>query len=64
MAQASDALDRDQIARPRTRISERVVHGDAGAKERCGLLGGQVVRDRGHGFGTHAIPLARSVRAV
>src|SRR5882762_6398815 len=51
MAQASDALDGNQIARPRTGISERVVHGDAGAKERGGLLGGQVVRDRGHGFG-------------
>src|SRR6266581_1451109 len=48
MAQASDALDRDQIARPRTGISERVVYGDAGAKQGGGFLGRQFVGDRSH----------------
>jgi hypothetical protein len=49
-AQTANALYRDQITSPRTGIAERIVHCNACAKERGGLVRRQVVRKRRHGF--------------
>src|SRR5215813_1062583 len=60
MTQTANALYRYQIASPRACIAERVVHRDAGAKERGRLVRRQVVRKRRHGFsrGHHVLGIA------
>jgi hypothetical protein len=39
MTQATGALDRDEIARPRARVAEGIEDSDAGAEQRRGLGG-------------------------
>src|SRR5216683_550613 len=51
MAQPSDALHRDHVAGPGAGIAEGIVYGDTGAEQRGGLVGGQLVRHRGHRLG-------------
>jgi hypothetical protein len=51
MAQAADALNGDQIAGVRARITQRIENRDAGTKQRGGLGGVKVVGDGGDGLG-------------
>jgi len=51
MAKSADALNRDQIASARTRVAKRIENRDAGAKQRRGLGGGDVIRDGGNRLG-------------
>src|SRR5260370_4789995 len=60
MAQATDALDGDEISATEAGIAEGVVSGDAGAEERRGFCGAEVVGDGGDaaGFGDHNFGVA------
>src|SRR4029453_15122066 len=46
MAETADALNRNNIASARTRIAQRVEGGDAGAEQRRGVDGIELVGDR------------------
>jgi hypothetical protein len=66
MSQTSDALDRNEIAAARSRISQRVVHRNAGTKQRRRFVGWQVIgheRDRfrihDHVLGVPAVEVNR-----
>jgi len=45
MAEASDTLNCDQLTGARARVAQRVEDGDAGAEERGGFGGGEIVGD-------------------
>jgi hypothetical protein len=51
MAKSTDALNGDQIAGARTRVAEGIEHRYAGAKQRCGFGGGEVVGNGSDRFG-------------
>src|SRR5437899_12918478 len=51
MAKPTDALHRDDVARARARIAQRVEHRNARAHERTGLFRRQFIRNRRHRFG-------------
>jgi len=51
VAEASNALHGDQIAGACSGISQGVIDGDPGAEKWSGFWGGEVVGDRGYGFG-------------
>src|SRR5205814_9642821 len=53
VAEAADALDRDRLARPRAAVAERVVGGDAGAEQRRGLGGVELLGNARGGFMRH-----------
>src|SRR5712672_354253 len=60
MSQATDALDGDEISATEAGVAQGVVGGDAGAEERGGFGGGEVVGDGGDaaGFGDHNFGIA------
>ena len=51
MAESTDALNGDQIARARARVAERIEDCDAGAKQRRGFGCGEVIGDGGDRLG-------------
>src|SRR5207302_9339175 len=51
MPSPADTLHRDDVARERARIAQRVEHRNARAHERTGLLRRQFIRNRRHRFG-------------
>src|SRR5882762_7083576 len=60
MSEAADALDGDEISAAQAGVAEGVVGGDAGAEERGGFRGAEVVGDGGDaaGFGDHNFGVA------
>src|SRR6267142_885035 len=60
MSQATDALDGDEISAAKAGVAQGVVSGDAGAEERGGFGGAEVVEDGGDaaGFGDHNFGVA------
>src|SRR6266404_7243088 len=60
MSQAADALDGDEISAAEAGVSQGVVGGDAGAEERGGFGGAEVVGDGGDAasFGDHNLGVA------
>jgi hypothetical protein len=60
MSQAADALDGDEISAAKAGVAKGVVGGDAGAEERGGFGGAEVVGDGGDaaGFGDHYFGVA------
>jgi hypothetical protein len=53
MAQPTDSLHRDQIARARSRISQRVVNGNTRTQQRGGFIRGKIVWHQCYGLGRH-----------
>jgi hypothetical protein len=49
--EAPDAQHGDQVARPGVAVAEGVVGGDAGAHQRCGLHGRELLGEAGQGVG-------------